>query len=227
MNFPGPDDFIDIHNHGGKPQKGRFCVENLMAHETGVPDSEDGLAYTYGIHPWHLTKESFKEQIEKVRINSGHANVIAIGEAGFDRLRGPDTEFQKQAFEEQILIAGERSKPIFIHCVRAWDELLASQKRMKPSKPWLVHGFRGKKELAMQLISKGMYISFWFEFIMRSESSDLVRNLPADRIFLETDGSGTDIRKIYEKVAVDLKIDTGKLKEQIFSNFKILFSNNI
>jgi TatD DNase family protein len=196
MNLPGPDDYIDIHNHGGTPQDGCFCVENLMAHETGVPDAENGMAYTFGIHPWHLTKVSLKDQIEKVRINSVHQNVIALGEAGFDRLRGPDQDLQKQAFEEQIVIAGERSKPIFIHCVRSWDDLLASHKRMRPSKPWLVHGFRGKKDLAMQLISKGMYISFWFEFIMRPESSDLVRNLPAERMFLETDGSGTDIKLI-------------------------------
>jgi TatD DNase family protein len=223
MNIPAPDDYIDIHNHGGKPTRGRFCVENLMAHERGLPGSDRGISYTYGIHPWHLDKESLKEQIEKVRIHSGHPNVVAIGECGFDKLRGPDTELQKEAFEEQAVIAGERSKPLFIHCVRGWDELLASHKKIRPRKPWLVHGFRGKKELAMQLISKGMYISFWFEFILRPESSDLVRNLPSDRIFLETDGSGTDIRQIYNKVAADLNLDINKLKEQIFSNYLTFF----
>jgi TatD DNase family protein len=223
MNIPAPDDYIDIHNHGGKPTRGRFCVENLMAHERGLPGSDRGISYTYGIHPWHLDKESLKEQIEKVRIHSGHPNVVAIGECGFDKLRGPDTELQKEAFEEQAVIAGERSKPLFIHCVRGWDELLASHKKIRPGKPWLVHGFRGKKELAMQLISKGMYISFWFEFILRPESSDLVRNLPSDRIFLETDGSGTDIRQIYNKVAADLNLDINKLKEQIFSNYLTFF----
>jgi TatD DNase family protein len=219
MNFPGPDDYIDIHNHGGTPQSGRFCVENLMAHEQGVPCNDMGMTYTYGIHPWHLTKDSLKEQMEKVRIHSGHPNVIALGEAGFDRIKGADRELQQKAFEEQVVIAGERSKLLYIHCVRAWDELMASHKRMRPGKPWMVHGFRGKRELAMQLISKGMYISFWFDFIIRPESSDLVRNLPADRIFLETDGSGTDIKMIYEKVAADLGIDVGKLKGQIYSNY--------
>jgi TatD DNase family protein len=222
MNLPGPDDYIDIHNHGGTPQSGRFCIENLMAHEPGMPDSEKGMSYTYGIHPWHLKKESLRIQMEKVRIHAGHPNVIALGEAGIDRIKGPDLKFQLEAFEEQANIAGEIAKPLYIHCVRSWDELLASYKRIKPSKPWLVHGFRGKKELAMQLISKGMYISFWFDYIMRPESSDLVRNLPADRIFLETDGSGADIKLIYEKVAADLGIDECKLKEQIYSNYMTL-----
>jgi TatD DNase family protein len=223
MNFPGPDDYIDIHNHDGTPHTGRFSVENLMAHEPVIPGSEDGMAYTFGIHPWYLKEESLREQIENVNIHSGNPNVIAVGEAGFDKLRGPDNELQRKAFEAQVVISDERSKPLYIHCVRAWDELLASHKRMRPKMSWLVHGFRGKKDLAKQLISKGMYISFWFDFIMRPESSDLVRKLPTDRIFLETDGSGTDIKLIYEKVAGDLGINTEKLKEQIFSNYKKLF----
>jgi TatD DNase family protein len=223
MNIPAPDDYIDIHNHGGIPKRGHFCIENLMAHERGLPGSDRGISYTYGIHPWHLDKEYFSYMLEKVRVHSGHPNVVAIGECGFDKLRGPDQDLQVEAFEEQSLIAEERSKPLFIHCVRGWDELMASHKKMKPAKPWLVHGFRGKKELAMQLISKGMYISFWFEFILRPESSELVRSLPSDRIFLETDGSGIDISAIYKKVASDLKIDENRLKEQIFSNFKLFF----
>jgi TatD DNase family protein len=224
MNLPAPGDYIDIHNHGGIPKRGHFCIENLMAHEAGLPGSDRGISYTYGIHPWHLKNESVGELMEKVRVNSGHPNVIAIGECGFDKLRGPDQELQMKAFEEQAVIAGERYLPLFIHCVRAWDELLASHKRIRPGKPWLVHGFRGKKELAMQLISKGMYISFWFDFIIRPESSDLVRNLPAGRIFLETDGSGTDIGLIYEKVAADLNIDVNRLKGQIYLNFKSFFN---
>jgi len=89
--------------------------------------------------------------------------------------------------------------------------------------PWLVHGFRGKRELASQLLSRGMYISFWFDFIVRSESSDLVRSIPRERIFLETDGSDTDIRDIYSKVANDLGIGISELKNIIIRNFNELF----
>ena len=60
--------------------------------------------------------------------------------------------------------------------------------------PWLVHGFRGNMELASQLLSKGMYLSFWFDFVLRTESADLLRHLPVNRLFLETDGADVDIR---------------------------------
>ena len=154
---------------------------------------------------------------------AGHPDIIALGEAGFDRLKGPDMELQRDAFEKQVKIADSNSKPLFIHCVRSWDELLAEHKRLRPSTPWLIHGFRGKRELAEQLISKGMFISFWFDFILRPESSQLVKSLPLEKLFLETDGSGADIGTIYNKVASDLSMDVIQLKTQMVSNFNTFF----
>jgi len=223
MNFPKPGDYIDIHNHGASSATGHFSVENLMAHEVRIPDNQTGLAYTIGIHPWHLTAENCLQQINNVREYSDHPGIIALGEAGFDRLRGPSAILQRSAFEEQVRIADQVSKPLFIHCVRAWDELQSEKKKLKPSTPWIVHGFRGKKELALQLISKGMYISFWFDFILRPESSQLVRNLPKDKIFLETDGSGVDILIVYQKVADDLNMHVEELKKLLYSNFRNVF----
>jgi TatD DNase family protein len=144
---------------------------------------------------------------------------VAIGEAGFDKLRGPDIETQYRAFEAQVKISEEIRKPLFIHCVRAWDELMPAYKRLRPKMPWLIHGFRGSVELAMQLLAKGMYLSFWFDFVLRPESSILLRSLPKERIFFETDGSDADIRTIYDKVAVDLGMSVDELKTVIRRNF--------
>ena len=223
MNFPGESDFIDIHNHGAIPRPGCFSVENLMANEERLPDSTPGLSYSYGIHPWHLEAGSFEKQINCVRQNSFHENVIAIGEAGFDRIKGPDRAFQERAFTEQVIISGQSGKPLFIHCVRAWEELLGVHAKTRPLMPWIIHGFRGKPELAKQLISRGMYISFWFDYILRPESALLVRSIPSGRIFLETDGSGIDIIEIYRKVSSYLNIDIEMLKKQIYNNFITLF----
>lgn len=224
MNLPLKGDFLDIHNHGSSPSPGIFSVENLMAHEQYEPGSTEGMTYTCGIHPWHLNENSLGNQLEKVALYARHENVAAIGEAGFDKLRGPGKDIQAKAFEEQIKIAEENSKPVYIHCVKSWDDLLAAHRKMKPATPWLIHGFRGKKELASQLISRGMYISFWFEFIIRPGSGDLLRYLPSDRIFLETDGSGVEIITIYEKVSKDLGLEIDQLKDQIYFNFIKFFN---
>jgi TatD DNase family protein len=219
MYLPQPGDYIDIHVHGGLPASGIFILESLMAHEGKLPVDVSGIAYTYGIHPWFLNEENHKQLINSVENTVIQPEIIAIGEAGFDRLRGPSPELQRTAFEEQIIISEKISKPIVIHCVRAWDELLAVHKKTKPKMPWLIHGFRGNVELASQLLSKGFYLSFWIDFVLRPESKELLKQLPADRIFLETDGADVDIKSIYNKVATDLDLSVDELKSIILKNF--------
>ncbi|HOO99048.1 MAG TPA: TatD family hydrolase [Bacteroidales bacterium] len=226
MNYPGQDDYIDIHTHGSAPEPGVFMVETLMAHEEKTPVELPGITYIAGIHPWHLNEDNYERQISYVERYAGHDTVAAIGEAGFDRLRGASPDLQRKVFREQAAIAGEHGKPMVIHCVRAWDELLQERKLLRPSLPWLVHGFRGKPALAGQLIEKGIYLSFWFEFIMKPESRDLIRSLPSGRIFLETDGADIDIRDIYKKVSTDMEIAEDKLKAIIYSNFHEFFKLN-
>jgi TatD DNase family protein len=223
MNLPGKNDFIDIHTHEARQVPGIFSVDVLMAHEARRPENNPGIAYTYGIHPWYLDESNHDKLIASVKSLSDDPLVIAVGEAGFDKIKGPSPELQQRTFEEQVIIAEEYKKPVVIHCVRAWDELLRAQKKLKPEMPWLVHGFRGKTDLAMQLISKGMYISFWFDFVLKPESSELVRNLPKERIFLETDGADVNIADIYNKVSLDLEITVDELKKNLLANFNDFF----
>jgi TatD DNase family protein len=224
MSLPQPGDYIDIHVHGGKPAKGIFILESLMAHENKMAENISGIAYTYGIHPWFLDEYNHKQQISLVLNAVVNPCVIAIGEAGFDKLRGPSPDLQQRVFEEQVIISEKNFKPMVIHCVKAWDELLASNKSLKPHMPWLIHGFRGSPELARQLTSKGMYLSVWFDYVLRPESSDLLRTLPTERFFLETDGADVDIRDMYIKVSHDLGISVDELKIRILSNYKNFFN---
>ena len=224
MNFPQAGDYIDIHTHGGKPVPGNFIIESLMAHEvTALLNNAPGVAFSYGIHPWFLTENTFEKQISSVKVFVDRPEVIAIGEAGFDKLQGPSPVIQREAFEEQAKLADEYNKPLIIHCVRAWEELLTAHKKLKPKTPWLIHGFRGTTQLATQLLLKGLYLSLWFDFALRSESSDLLRTLPKSRIFLETDGAEVNIRDIYEKVAKDMVISVEELKRIIQANFSEVF----
>ena len=223
MHFPQEGDYIDIHVHDGKPSAGLFILESLMAHEEKMPEAMSGVSYTYGIHPWFLNEENHKQLLLSVEKTVCHPEVIAVGEAGFDRLKGPSAELQRKVFEEQVIISEEIKKPVIIHCVRSWDELLAAKKKLKPRMPWLIHGFRGNQELAGQLLSKGMYLSFWFEFVLRPESGNLLRNMPNDRFFLETDGADVDIRSIYQKVATDRSQNVDDLKSDILNNYKAFF----
>jgi TatD DNase family protein len=224
MSFPANGDYIDIHNHGSKPEKGIFVVESLPAHEGIIaPESGEGMVFSVGVHPWFLTESNMAAHLDFVRHCGSNESVVAIGESGFDKLKGAPMWLQIKTFEEQVKISESLKKPLIIHCVKGWDELLASYQKMKPKMAWLVHGFRGSKELAHQLISKGMYLSLWYEF----EFSELLRSISCDRLFLETDGSGVDIRVIYKKAADNLDLSIDELKEKIAANYRRMFLTDI
>ena len=223
INLPEYGDYIDIHSHDSKSEKGVFILENLMAHEGITPSSDKSIAFSVGVHPWFLTESNMENQLDFVKRYGNEKSVVAIGEAGFDKLKGATLELQIKAFEEQVRVPETLKKPLIIHCVKGWNELLASYQKMNPKMTWLIHGFRGKKELARQLISKGMYLSLWYEFALKPESSELLRSIPYDRLFLETDGSGVNIRDIYKKAADDLYLSVDELKEKITSNYRKLF----
>lgn len=223
MNSPRPGDYIDIHTHDSRPVPGVFAVENIMAHENRDPGAINARVFTAGIHPWYLDENNSSSLLAYIRGIASSPDLIALGEAGFDKLRGPSLEIQLAVFAEQVKIAGEFGKPLVIHCVKAWNELQEAHRDLKPETPWLVHGFRGKKELALQLIRRGMYISFWFDFVVRPESTGLVKSIPPERIFLETDGADADIKDIYSKVSADLGLGVDKLKEQLSDNYRELF----
>ncbi|MDR2886972.1 MAG: TatD family hydrolase [Bacteroidales bacterium] len=219
--------YIDIHSHNSKPAKGIFTVENLMAHEASVPALCEGMAFSVGIHPWFAEQSNYGAQLDFVKHYGGHSAVTAIGEAGFDTLKGAPAALQLKTFEEQVRISENLQKPLIIHCAGAWEELLSSFRRLKPAMPWLIHGFRGKKALAQQLVSKGMYLSLWHGYVLTPLFPELLRTIPACRLFLETDGSGADIRIIYEKTAAALGLTTQELKEQIAANCGKVFLNTI
>ena len=223
MNRPSENDYVDIHNHGGSAKSGVFVVNTLMAHEGLKPENIPGLAFTTGIHPWFLNRDEAEHLKEYVTKYSGHPSVIAMGEAGFDRLRGPDPDLQTDIFFFQAGLAEHLQKPLVIHCVKGWEELFFSYRALKPSMPWLIHGFRGNKILAGQLLDKGFYLSIWYDFALRVESSALLSYIPSDRLFLETDGSGTDIRILYSKAAADKKQNINDFKRDILRSFDTVF----
>jgi TatD DNase family protein len=223
MNLPARGDYIDMHTHGGKPAPGTFIVECLMAHEERLPDETPGIIYTYGIHPWFLTEENHIQHLCNLEKAAQNPNIIALGEAGFDKLRGPSHDLQNTVFKEQVNLSETLRKPLIIHCVKGWDDLLAAHKKLKPEMPWMIHGFRGSVEQAEQLLSKGFFLSVWFDFALRQESAKLFRSLPPERFFVETDGADVDIKSIYTKVANDLDLTVEELQTVILRNFREFF----
>ncbi|MCA1757168.1 MAG: TatD family hydrolase [Bacteroidales bacterium] len=223
MNLPARSDYINIHDHGAMPAEGQFTVDNIMVHEGRRPVINPGVAFTVGAHPWFLTSDNRLTMMARVREFSVHPGVIAIGESGFDRLKGASPELQKEAFIEHAEIAESLNMPLIIHCVRAYDEVLAMMKSMRPKVPWLLHGFRGKPELVRQLTSKGIFLSVWVEWAIRPVSARSLSAIPEDMLFLETDGFDVGIEPVYRVVAGHLGLEAEKLRERVYQNYLTVF----
>ena len=104
---------------------------------------------------------------------------------------------QIQVLEKQIELSEKVKKPLIIHCVGCFNELFDLKKHWNPSQIWIIHGFRGKPELAGQALKVGCYLSFGEHFNTQS-----VRITPIDKLFVETDESKMSIEELYHQIAV-------------------------
>ena len=146
----------DFHTH--RPLSPRAII-NTAPGDMRPP----GYLYSVGIHPWDSADAS-QSDFEALLVDAGRPDVVAIGECGIDRLRGPQEALQRSVFIPQLEIAESVGKPVIIHCVRATDAILALRRSMRPNVDWILHGFRGKPETARQLARAGIFISLGERF---------------------------------------------------------------
>jgi len=173
-------------------------------HEALIWKPELGQYYSVGIHPWNLpllqwNEEAISRVLAVMEYLATYKEVVAIGEAGLDKLRVTDRVEQQicvQLLLRQIQISEASGKPLILHLVKGQDDILALRKKLHPSQPWIVHGFRGKPTQASQLLAAGIEVSLGLHF-----NPSTARFLPAENLFLETDNAGVDIYAILDAVA--------------------------
>ena len=196
---------------------------NLMAGEDVPAGFPDNTLFSAGIHPWQLTEENLSKLKTELLLTAAHPHVVMIGEAGFDRLKGPPPEIQYRAFVFQAEMAAEMGKPMVIHCVRGWEELRRAHREIKPDRPWVIHGFRGSSKLAASLADDG----FWFSLGKEGITKEILAVVSRCRILLETDDSGTPIAEVYARFAVTAECNEESVYEIIRENFNNLFNYEV
>lgn len=193
--------YVDIHTH----------QHTTIAEEVMMVGRAVGVYRSYGIHPWHIA--DLQKQLAELRILLCRVDVVVIGEAGFDKLAQAPLIMQQEAFIAQARIAEELGKPMIVHCVKAWDELIAARKIIRPSLPWIIHGFRGNGLLARQLLGQGLLLSFGMQY-----NEEALRAAWPESLFAETDNNEIDIRTVYARMAASLDMPIAQLAQQIVAN---------
>ncbi len=213
MNIP-----VDIHTHRLPVVPGRV-IENCYP-EAFAP--QEGCWYSVGIHPWHLISSGYQEKqddrMEILAKLASHPQVLAIGEAGLDKLANAPMPVQVDFFEHQARLAMEVDKPLVIHLVKAADDLLKLKQMLRPANPWIIHGFRGKAAMAQEYLRHGFYLSFGEHY-----QEEALRITPVERLFLETDESVVPITEIYERAARLRGVSSDELLETVQQNIRKVF----
>lgn len=215
--------FIDFHTHVACSNTGIRQIISLDGQEI----RSDQLC-SLGLHPWFLTENWSTELLKIKAFIAEHKNIIAFGECGLDKSCSTNFQLQLRAFTAQVKAAFLLRLPIYVHCVKAYNEVVSILKAVNITIPVIFHGFSGSKELMLLLLRKGYYLSF-NEQILRSKHNmhlSKIYSEYASQILLESDSTPkktVDIKQIYNEFSELCKVTLTALKVQQEENFKTIF----
>lgn len=200
--------FFDFHHHRPNYNNGIF---NLPMFETAPKEW-----FSAGIHPWDISKFNEDEMWNWLEVNVKLPNCFAIGECGLDGLIEADFKTQSRIFENQILLANDLKKPVIVHCVKRFSELISFQKIAKTK--MIVHGFNKKESVADELLNHNFYLSFGKPLLYNLSLQKTFEKVPLNRFFLETDNDDFEIGDLYKKAAELKKMSVEELQKLIAEN---------
>jgi len=156
-----------------------------------VAEAHDEVFCSVGTHP-HNAGEEAGIPAREILALTDHPKVVAIGEAGLDYFYDKSPrEDQKAGLRTHIAVARETGLPLVIHS-RDADEDMAAILREEMGNgvfPALLHCFSSGRDLALTGVDLGLYVSFSgiLTFKRSEDLRDIARELPADRLLVETD----------------------------------------
>lgn len=164
--------YINLHTHQFTDRHDIFEVVNQYPHEFDVAIPH----YSIGIHPWYIVEDRLSEDLAILESKLEFENCLAVGECGLDKRIEIPLTLQTQVFEKQLLLAEQYKKPVILHCVAAFQEVIEIKNALKITVPMIVHGFSKNQETAKQLLNNGFYVSFGKYFLRNPELESVLRN---------------------------------------------------
>jgi TatD DNase family protein len=176
-------------------------VERLLLTGTSLEESRLVAGYASEFAPWcHATAGVHPHEASSLNA-AGLAEleqllalprVVAVGETGLDFNRNySPPEAQERAFEAQLELAERTGLPLFLHERDAAERMLAMLRATRGSwRGGVIHCFTGSREALHAYLDLGLHIGItgWVCDERRGlELQELVKEIPADRLLLESD----------------------------------------
>ena len=236
--------YVNIHTHSSNYIDNKEFIEIQNIDVDDIVNVDVSHFYSIGIHPWKSQQTTdngqqiFYQQTQKFKNSEiqklgdlesgclGDLNFLAIGECGLDRVCDADFELQKKVFIKQIELSEQFNKPLIIHAVRSYPDIISIRKETKSKADWIMHGFQGNEQSAEQLLKHNIYLSLGdVLFKNETKAQRLLQTIPLEKLFLETDVAERKISDVYEKAALLSGIEMDKLRNEIFNNFVKIFGH--
>ncbi len=216
--------YFNCHSHRKPAISNEFTIRNACLHVPKNAPLKYGLSV--GIHPWHLNKIDWRIAKEKLISLMAEAQVFALGEVGLDRLK-PNFVEQLDLLKQQLILAEPFQKPVIIHCVKAYSDLITFLK--SSTLTFILHAYQGNLFQTNQLLKfQNTYFSFGESSLNSKERmDDILKIIPINRVLLETDTSKKNIEMVYRMMLERLEISEYDLKIQIRKNFEKVFFKTI
>lgn len=210
--------FTDVHTHFINPSNA-FVID-ISDDYTKASEVD---FFSAGIHP--KTSKTFEELTDSFLALSSLAeekNCAAIGECGFDKFSPLSITEQEKIFSAQIALAQRFNKPLIIHCVRLYNEVVRCLNKARFTLPVVLHGYNADSQTTKNLLK---YSNINFSFSERTLTGEKSLPLiPLERIFLESDtNEKTDFAKLINNIADVKNASFDEIKTGIENNFKRLF----
>ncbi|APD07844.1 D-aminoacyl-tRNA deacylase [Flavobacteriaceae bacterium UJ101] len=208
--------YTNIHTH-------HYYGEGLEILNTYPNDFIEPESYfSIGIHPWYIKEENIDKELSILEEVIKKSNCVAIGECGLDKNSKVEFSLQKEVFLKQLELAEKYSKPVIIHCVKAFGELISICKPFHHI-PLIIHGYNKKQFLGEQLIKEGFFLSLGAHFQEKEELKNILK-IHFNKIFFETDDKEVSIENIFKEAAIVLSKNSNEIKEEQFSKVKEIFN---
>ncbi|MDO4879754.1 MAG: TatD family hydrolase [Capnocytophaga sp.] len=183
---------FNIHTHFAQNQRE---IQNYYPED--IPEKNP---FSVGIHPWYI-EENWQKQMDNVLKYSVLENCKAIGECGLDKNVKTNFSLQKEIFKAHIALSEQVKKPLLIHCVKSFSEIISLKKETRPSQLWVLHGFRKNEQIANALLQNNIKISFGEALLKEEKLQKILTKISINDFFLETDNASVSIQKIYQKAS--------------------------
>lgn len=192
-----------------------------------ISEKNHDIVGAIGIHPWYISDvpDNWSDVMQDLLLQNPQ---IQIGEIGLDK-KHPNTDTQIHFFVQQLQIAHNLQRGIFVHCVGMWDKLFEFLKTYENKLPKyiILHSYNGPIQNMNKISEKyNLYFSFSPRNLKSKKFAQYLTKLPVTRILAESDADKPDlVVNVVDGMAKILNLEHENLADIIYNNTIRILNN--